>query len=168
MNFQKLCKKKDAMQVIFSMKNHQAMERIFIFQMMKLSVTTNEKKRIKIKLVKKGNKIWRVWKKEKYKIITKRKEAIAIMIKGRVGIMVIILNKNFKVVLSKSLLIFLNIKLTKLRILILTKFCNKHQHGQRISLRPNSSRKYKLIIRNSWKQKISKNNYENLFLNIFL
>ena len=63
--------------------------------MMKLNVNTNEKKRIKIKLVKKGNKIWRVLKKAKYKLITKRKEAIVIMIKGRVT-MAIILNKNFK------------------------------------------------------------------------
>ena len=72
------------MQVIFLMKNHQVMERIFIFQMMKLNVNTNEKKRIKIKLVKKGNKIWRVLKKVKYKIITKKKGAIAIMIKDKV------------------------------------------------------------------------------------
>ena len=136
------------MQVIFSMKNHQAMERIFIFQMMKLSVNTNEKKRIKIKLVKKENKIWRVLKKVKYKIITKKKGAIAIMIKDKV-ITAIILNKNFKQVLSKSLPIFQNIKQTKLLILILIKFCNRPQLGQRISLHLSSYRKYKLIIKNS-------------------
>ena len=79
--------------------------------MMKLNVNTNEKKRIKIKLVKKGNKIWRVLKKVKYKIITKKKGAIAIMIKDKV-ITAIILNKNFKQVLSKSLPIFQNIKQT--------------------------------------------------------
>jgi len=43
-------------------------------------VNTNDKKRIKINLVKKGNKILKVSKKVKYKIITKRKVDIAIMI----------------------------------------------------------------------------------------
>ena len=159
MNFQKLCKKKDVMRVIFSMKNHKVMERIFIFQMMKLSVNSNDKKKIKINLVKKGNKILRVLKKVKFKIITKRKSVIAIMIKGK-AITQIMLNKNFNKVLSNNQHIFLNIKRTKFRILTLTKCSNKPQHGHQINLHPSNYLKYKLIIKNSWKQKILRNNNE--------